>query len=140
MTKSQGIQYLKRAQDLCRLWNISDIPDIRIDQGNDQGPNGYYDYIAKEVCIKRTSCDKDMARTFYHEMRHHYQYHKYRSVYLWWINHKSEYVRLYQTTACVIEEDARQFAHDVVDLLKRYEDSGAEWLLRSFEQSIQGVR
>lgn len=116
--------YDEIAKSFCKKYGLN-VPKLILDEKLNEAFCGTYSYdtctirfnlknIVKQrktaiVCL---STDIEIFIVLVlHELRHHWQYHNLKEEYMWWINHKGIYSKLYNV--CPIEIDANRFSRSI---------------------------
>lgn len=116
--------YDEIAKSFCKKYGLN-VPKLILDEKLNEAFWGTYSYdtctirfnlknIVKQrktaiVCL---STDIEIFIVLVlHELRHHWQYHNLKEEYMWWINHKGIYSKLYNV--CPIEIDANRFSRSI---------------------------
>lgn len=101
----------------CMKYKLSHVPKLIIED-MDTCIDGQYDHNTCKIYLNKhnVSLDSIMGKTavcltILHEYRHHWQYHNLKEEYMWWINHKGIYSKLYNV--CPIEIDANRFSRSI---------------------------
>lgn len=103
-------------QTLDYLCDQYKLPKLKIDFKSENDPYGMiarYNHHNQEVIFYPKFFDYNVnkqTQIVYHEFRHHWQYHNYHDIYMWWITDGLNLnILLYDRSIVTVEEDARIF-------------------------------
>lgn len=109
--------YNRISKIFCIKYKLSHVPKLIIED-MDTCIDGQYDHNTCKIYLNKhnVSLDSIMGKTavcltILHELRHYWQYHNLKEEYMWWINHKGIYSKLYNV--CPIEIDANRFSRSI---------------------------
>lgn len=113
----------RRLNILCEKYNMSQVKVmlnsslLKINTQHKKHIVGQCDPINKRIVLnEKVLLENDgeivILMGLYHEFRHYWQFHNYKSLYCWWLSQSRRdiYKKYYDTKICNIEEDARVFA------------------------------